>query len=130
MIDSISWHTPHTLLYIQVSGTMSLADVKEMMDRSYTLIDGEDSPDGSHAIIDISRCQHYDRDLMNLQAVKALSRAHRRMRWVAVIDPNPNPVVRFVGLSILKLFKIHYVAARTKDEALDVLSTKPLVPHV
>jgi len=121
MLDGVWWRDPQKLLYSQFSGTMNLQDIKQMMELGYNLVESEGSETGVNSIIDVSRCEHYARDLMNLQAMRALSRSHSKTHWVVIIDPTPHIAVRFIGLSIIKLLRLNYAVAQTETEAMTIL---------
>lgn len=118
MLDSISWRIPQKVLYSQFSGTLSLQDFTQMVEATYDMMDKEGRVTGVHSMLDVSRCEHYGRDMMNLQALRAFTRVHPKTRWIVVIDPAPHPVARFVGLSVVKLLRLSYSIVKTEPEAM------------
>lgn len=118
MLDNISWRIPQTLLFSQFSGTLHLQDFTQMVETTYDMMDKEGRETGVHSMLDVSRCEHYGRDLMNLQALRTFTRAHPKTRWIVVIDPAPHPVARFVGLSVIKLLRLSYSIVKTEPEAM------------
>lgn len=121
MLDGVSWRIPQKVLYSQFSGTVHLQDLQEMMRVGYAMIDAESSARGVHGVIDVSRCEHYGRDLMNLSAMQALSRPHPRAGWVVMVNPTPHPVLHFISVSVIKLMKVNYAMVKSDAEAMAVL---------
>ena len=121
MLDVVSWRIPQKVLYSQFSGTVHLQDLQEMMRIGYEMIDSESSAEGIHGVVDVSRCEQYARDLMNLSAMKALSRPHPRTGWVIMINPAPHPVMQFISASVIKLLKVNYAMVKSDTEAMAML---------
>lgn len=121
MLDGVSWRIPQKVLYSQFSGTVHLQDLQEMMRVGYEMIDSESSAEGVHGVIDVTRCEHYGRDLMNLSAMKALSSPHPRAGWVVMVNPAPHPVLHFVSVSVIKLMKVNYAMVKSEAEAMAIL---------
>ena len=118
MLDRVWWHDPQKLIYSQFSGTISLQDLKQMIELASSMMETEGSEIGVDLIIDVSRFERYDRDFMNLGAVRALTQVHPKTRWIIVIDPLPNPIARFVGLTTIKLLRLRYAIAKSEPEAM------------
>lgn len=118
MLDGVWWRDPQTLIYSQFSGTIQLQDLKQMVELTSAMMEAQGRETGVDLIIDVSRFDRYDRDFMNLGAVRALTHAHPKTRWIIIIDPMPNPIARFVGLSTLKLLRLRYSIAKSETEAM------------
>lgn len=121
MLDSVSWCVPQKVIYSQLSGTIHLQDIQEMMQTGYDMIEADGREDGVHGVIDVSRRENYARDLMNLHAIQALSRPHPKARWVILVDATPHPVMRFISLSVIKLMKVNYALVTSEAEAMEIL---------
>lgn len=121
MLDGISWRIPHKVVYSQFSGTMCMQDVREMMQQGYEMIEAEGSDTGVHGVVDVSRCERYARDLMNLQEMRSIIRLHPRAGWVVIVDATPHPVMRFISMSVIKLLKVNYAVVNTEAEAITTL---------
>lgn len=125
MFDGITWRIPHKLLHSQFSGTITRVDVRQMMERAYALTEAEGSSTGITSLIDLSRCAGYDRRLINLQSLRAITRAHPKTRWIIVLDPSPHPAMRFLGTSIIKLLRINFSLVKSEDEAMAIVNRLP-----
>ncbi len=94
--------------------------MRQMMGQAFELTEKEARAAGICSILDVSRSTGYARDLMNMQTMRILTRAHPKTRWVIIIDPTPHPAARFIGLTVIKILRLNYSTVRTLPEAMAI----------
>lgn len=124
MLHEIKWIVSGQILGIQFSGVMNRAQVQEMNQRAMAMLDAEGLAPAAHVIIDVSLVKQYERDTMSVELLHDVVERHRLVDWIVIVDPNPNAIVRFVGLTLCSLMKFRYHVTKTLDDATAFLMPK------
>jgi hypothetical protein len=124
MLDQIKWIVSGQILSVQFSGSLNRAQIHEMNKVSIAMLNAEALAPAAHVIIDVSRVTHYERDTMSVELLHDVVQPHHLVGWIVIVDPYPNAIVRFVGMTLMSLIKFRYHVTKTLEEAIAFLTPK------
>lgn len=124
MLHEIRWIVSGQLLSIQFSGTLNRAQVHKMNEVAMAMLNAEGLPPAAHVIIDVTQVTQYERDMMSVELLHDVVERHPLVDWIVIVDPYPNAIVRFVGMTLISLMRFRYHVAKTLDEATAFLMPK------
>ncbi|MCU0495900.1 MAG: hypothetical protein MUF87_00960 [Anaerolineae bacterium] len=126
MLNRVYWHISGRVQVWQMSGFISLEDVRDAYQMGKSLISDEVSPLNKHIIVDASHRDSIDLRLFNARTLQEILEINDRFSqpgWIIVVDPHPNKVMHFLLLTILKIAKARFRVFSTFDEALAFLTS-------
>jgi hypothetical protein len=124
MLDEVIWIIPGQILCAQLSGMVDRAQIQELNQTCLDLLNAEALPPSAHIIIDVSDVTQYERDMFNVQLLQNVVDHHPLVDWIVIVDPNPNAIVRFVGLTLVSLMKFRCHVAKTRHDAVAFIVPK------
>jgi hypothetical protein len=124
MLHEVKWIVSGQILGVQFSGSVNRAQIHEMNQIALAMLNTEGLPPAAHVIIDVSLVTHYERDMMSVQLLQNVIQRHKLIDWVIIVDPYPNAIVRFVGMTLGSLLKFRYHVTKTLDEAVAFLTPR------
>jgi hypothetical protein len=107
------WLVPHTVLFNDLSGLITLAEVADMISRSTAILAAEGDDTGVYIFVNIGSDVWYASDILNLKALRLVSHVSDKMTALVIIDAKPHPVAAFVAYSIMKLMGVSYYSCKT-----------------
>jgi hypothetical protein len=125
MLDEVTWVVPGKILCAQFSGTVSRAQIQQMNENCVDVLRDYTDPASVHLIIDVSTVVHYERDNLRADPTHEQVKHHPALDWIVIVDPYPNAIVRFVGLTLISLMKYRYHITKSRAEAIAFI-----VPHL
>lgn len=124
MLDEIKWVVSGQLISVQFSGSLNRAQVHEMNQIAMGMLNTEGLPPAAHLIIDVSQVTHYERDMTSVELMHDVLQRHPLVDWIVIVDPHPNAIVRFVGMTLISLMRFRYHVTKTRDDATAFLMPK------
>jgi hypothetical protein len=124
VLNRTYWIIPGRIISNELSGTVSLQDVKSLIAGMKTLTDSHQQSSYVDALLDLSRVSRYDSDVMNIKKLFSAVKKNERVRWNIIVNPDPNPVLDFVVRTVCQLFGTRIRIVRTLDEALIFVQTE------
>lgn len=124
MLDQVKWIVPGQILGIHFSGSLNRAQMQEMNEIAMAILNAEGRAPAAHVIIDVTRVTQYERDMMSVELLHTVIQPHPLVDWVIIVDPYPNAIVRFVGMTLCSLMKFRYHVTKTLEEATAFLMPK------
>ena len=124
MLDNVRWLVDGQVICVQFSKTVNRDQIHEMNRICIDLLDTKGQPPAVHVIIDVSLVAHYERNMMNIELLHNNLQPHPLVGWILIIDPYPNAIIRFVGMTLCSLMKFHYHTTKTLDEAIAFITPK------
>ena len=105
MLDRVYWAIEGRVVAHELSGEVTLQDVKDLIDQMRVMIDRDIQGSYVDVFLDVTRVTGYHHDVMNIKKLFASVKKHERVRWDIIINPRPNPVFNFVVRTVCQLFK-------------------------
>jgi hypothetical protein len=134
MLDAMYWAVQGRVVMTRFSGKYTLEDVEESISQYATMVVNEGKPPFIHNIMDGTTVTELSQDVLSLIKVSKLMRStlnDTRVGWILSVDPDPHPVLRFVGVALMQMTKVRYRHLSTMEEAIaflaDVDDTLPSV---
>ena len=124
MLKEIKWIVSGQILVVQFSGVLNRAQMKEMNQISVAMLNAEALAPAAHVIIDVSEVTQYERDMMSVELLHDVIQPHPLVDWVVIVDPYPNAIVRFVGMTLCSLMKFRYHVTKRHEDAIAFLMPK------
>jgi len=124
MLDEVKWIVSGQVLGVQFSGSLNRAQVHEMNQVAMAMLHAEGMSPAAHVIIDVSLVKQYERDMMSVELLHDVVQRHPLVDWVVIVDPYPNAIVRFVGMTLCSLLKFRYHVTKTFEDAIAFLRPK------
>jgi hypothetical protein len=124
MLDQIRWIVSGQVLGVQFSGSLNRTQMHEMNHIAIAMLNAEGTPPAAHVIIDVSRVTQYERDMMSVELLHDVVQRHPLVDWIVIVDPYPNAIVRFVGMTLCSLLKFRYHVTKTLEDAIAFLMPK------
>ena len=121
MLDKITWIVSGQILGVQFSGTLNRAQIHEMNKAAIEMLNAEGHPPAVHVIIDVSMVTQYERDMRSITLLHDDVQRRPLIDWVVIVDPYPNAIVRFVGMTLGSLMKFRCHVTKTLEEAVAFL---------
>lgn len=125
MLDEVTWVVPGQILCAQFSGTVSRTHIQQMNERCIDALRDFTLPASVHLIIDVSAVLHYERDNVRSDPTRSEIKRHASLDWIVIVDPYPNAIIRFAGLTLISLMKYRYHVTKTRAEAIAFI-----IPHL
>lgn len=124
MLDEVKWIVSGQILGVQFSGSLNRTQIHEMNQIALAMLNAEGLPPAAHVIIDVSLVTQYERDMMNVELLHNVIQPHALVDWIVIVDPYPNAIVRFVGMTLCSLLKFRYHVTKTLEDAIAFLRPK------
>lgn len=124
MLDKVKWIVAGQILGIHFSGSLNRTQIQEMNHIAMDMLNAQGLPPAAHVIIDVSLVTQYERDMMSVELLHDVIQPHPLVDWVIIVDPYPNAIVRFVGMTLCSLMKFRYHVTKTLDDAISFLLPK------
>lgn len=127
MLDFVRWIVQGRVLLVQFSGILTLEDVHQMNMQALVLMD-EALPPHVDVIANGTFVTQFDRDLVNVRNLRGSLGKHPMLNWHIIVDPDPNPAMKFLGSIVFKLLGARYRVMATVEEALEFLQASEAFP--
>ncbi len=124
MLDKVKWIVPGQILGVHFSGSVNRAQMQEMNQIAIAMLNAEGLAPAAHVIIDVSLVTQYEGDMMSVELLHNVIQPHPLVDWVVIVDPYPNAIVRFVGMTLCSLMKFRYHVTKTLEDATAFLMPK------
>jgi hypothetical protein len=124
MLDRVYWLIPGEVLTFELSGVITLQDVKSISDEIQAKIETESQSPYIDILLDVNHVTRYHPETLNIKKSVGTAKKHPRARWTIIINPHPNPVVDFVVRTVCQIFKTQLTIIPTRDAALAFIQTK------
>src|SRR5688500_4547153 len=124
MLDEVKWIVSGQVLGVQFSGSLNRAQMHQMNHIAIEMLNAEGISPAAHVIIDVSRVKQYERDMTSVELLHDVIQRHPLVDWVVIVDPFPNPIIRFVGMTLCSLLKFRYHVTKTCEDAVAFLRPK------
>lgn len=129
MLDFVRWLVQGRVILVQFSGVLSLQDVHEMNAKAAVLMQ-QALPPHVHVIADGTRVTEFDKDLISIRTMHGALAKHPLVNWHIIVDPKPNPAMKFIGSTVFNLLGARMRVMTSIDEAMAFLQageSEPLI---
>jgi len=120
MLDFVRWVVQGRVMLVQFSGVLTLENVKQMNAQAAILME-QALPPHVDVIADGTSVTKFDPDLVNIRNLRGSLGKHPLVNWHIIVDPDPNPAMRFIGSIVFNLLGARYRVMSTVEEALAFL---------
>jgi hypothetical protein len=127
MLDFVRWIVQGRVMLVQFSGVLTLEDVHQMNAKALVLM-GEALPPHIDVIANGTLVTQFDRDLVNVRNLSGSLGKHPLLNWHIIVDPDPNPAMKFLGSIVFKLLGARYRVMDTIEDALSFLQAGETFP--
>lgn len=127
MLDSVRWIVQGRIMLVQFSGVLTLEDVNQMNAQALILM-ADAVPPHVDVIANGTFVTQFDRNLVNIRNLRASLGKHPLVNWHIIVDPDPNPAMRFIGSIVFNLLGARYRVMNTVDEAFAFLQAGDAFP--
>ncbi len=125
MLDRFYTFNASHIMVAQFSGEIRLSDLRTAVAESTSRIMSHPElytqPGHSvHLILDASRCTGINGDLFNFKTLLPLTQhksGFSNMGWLIVVDPDPDPVMRFILGTVAQVAHINFRVLPSMDDA-------------
>lgn len=131
MLKSVVWHTHLSVISIALDGVVTLRDCSDAVSRVNTLLtaDQRTSRQPTHILVDSSARLGVAGDLLNVRDLTTAAARLPAIGWIAVVDPQPNLMIRFVADSVCARLPLRYRLFTTCADACHFLQTQIALTH-
>jgi hypothetical protein len=127
MLDFVRWMVQGRVLLVQFSGVLTLEDVHQMNMQALVLME-EALPPHVDVIANGTLVTQFDKDLVNVRNLSGSLGKHPMLNWHIIVDPDPNPAMKFLGSIVFKLLGARYRVMSSIDDALEFLGAREAFP--
>lgn len=126
MLQSVVWHTRPSVLAITLDGIVTLRDCVNAISRVNALLSTEQraSCQPTHVLVDSSTRRGLAGDILNVRDLTTAAARLPAIGWIAVVDPQPNLIIRFVADSVCARLPLRYRVFTTRADACHFLQTQ------
>jgi hypothetical protein len=121
VIAGIEWLVEGRVLHVRYGGVFTLEDVKAASRNIEILVNQAGHEAGVHVIQDAAGSDEIDSSVFNFGEFQRHMYRHPLIQWTIVVDPDPNPVLRFIGTTLARILQAKFQVVKTLDEAKTVL---------
>jgi hypothetical protein len=125
MLNRVAWVIERRILTAEFSNSVTLADFEAMNNLCNAIIEREGHPDGVAMVLDMSRVDAYDSDMISVSGLRDVLRRPPLVEWLIIVDPYPNPLVRFIGVTLCNVMRFRYHLVNDVPSVLKFLYTFP-----
>src|SRR5262245_25915737 len=112
----MQWYCEGLVMYVEISGDITTADMIAYSNTLKQLVDSSDAP-LVHMITDVSGITSHP----SLREIMKYTKMPARLGWSLVIGMNTNAIVRFIAQAVSSALRLRYRELTSLDQALDFL---------
>jgi hypothetical protein len=116
---TLGWLIPNKVAYAHLFGEHTMQDI-ERANVDFNLL-LEEAGQNVHLIMDMRDLERMPLSLASAQATLEVAR-HESLSWVVSVSSD-NPIIKYMGIMIVKLFRLRFRRCETMQEVIDFLAS-------
>lgn len=114
---SVAWFRPNHVIQLQLIGSVTLDEAKQINAELVALLDQAESP--IHMIADATTLESFPKNILQIKNTQAYLQ-HPQLGWILFVS-KPNPLIRFFATTVAQVIGTRLRMVETISECVAIL---------